>query len=522
MKRFQSAIAIFRFACLSLAGVGAAALAFPTPLNAADRSLSATVTNAFETVVIDAKTAADKATEAAQQALASEPDKSARTKRPKKASDAKSNDKAGTAETAATASEKQATGQPTDKTTGKQSKSETRKESAEKPSPKASDKKNTDAAKTADTEKPDGKIAPAVKDDPAAKSADDAKPGEQPANKAAEAPKPSTAEWPAVEVELARARCTQLLKGVDAVTVPEAPFRKGDCGAMAPVRLISIGKNPEVSLSPPPVVTCDLVVGLTKWVKQDVQPLARRHLGSEIIQMESMSDYSCRMAYGRVGNKLSEHGKANALDIRGFTTRKGEQAIVLSGWGQTKRDVEKQIAAAKAAAAKAEAVKVAAEKANAERAASAAAAADPPATVDKLPRKTLAEGLPKTRNDLALPASVQKDEGFGMAPTRLGGPKDPATTKADLKTGDSKKKSKKDQATLGAAEPETVAALPPELLDQPAVAPAPKNPTSRFLHETHAAACRIFGTTLGPEANEAHRNHFHVDMAERKVRKICD
>ncbi len=45
----------------------------------------------------------------------------------------------------------------------------------------------------------------------------------------------------------------------------------------------------------------------------------------------------------------------------------------------------------------------------------------------------------------------------------------------------------------------------------------------RFLREVHASACRTFGTTLGPEANESHRNHFHVDMAERKNGlKICD
>ena len=36
------------------------------------------------------------------------------------------------------------------------------------------------------------------------------------------------------------------------------------------------------------------------------------------------------------------------------------------------------------------------------------------------------------------------------------------------------------------------------------------------------AACRHFGTVLGPEANEAHRNHFHLDMAERKVKRICE
>jgi hypothetical protein len=53
-------------------------------------------------------------------------------------------------------------------------------------------------------------------------------------------------------------------------------------------------------------------------------------------------------------------------------------------------------------------------------------------------------------------------------------------------------------------------------------APAPLTKVSRFLHDIHDSACRIFGTTLGPEANEAHRNHFHVDMAERKHSKICD
>ena len=64
---------------------------------------------------------------------------------------------------------------------------------------------------------------------------------------------------------------------------------------------------------------------------------------------------------------------------------------------------------------------------------------------------------------------------------------------------------------------ERTAAISPELLATP-----PTGPRARFLREAHAAACRIFGTTLGPEANEAHRNHFHVDMAERKVKKICD
>jgi hypothetical protein len=42
-----------------------------------------------------------------------------------------------------------------------------------------------------------------------------------------------------------------------------------------------------------------------------------------------------------------------------------------------------------------------------------------------------------------------------------------------------------------------------------------------FLHKIHEGACEIFGTTLGPEANGAHKNHFHLDMRERR-HPLCD
>jgi hypothetical protein len=38
-----------------------------------------------------------------------------------------------------------------------------------------------------------------------------------------------------------------------------------------------------------------------------------------------------------------------------------------------------------------------------------------------------------------------------------------------------------------------------------------KGQEGKFLHEAHRRACRYFRVTLGPEFNEAHRNHFHLD-----------
>jgi hypothetical protein len=44
---------------------------------------------------------------------------------------------------------------------------------------------------------------------------------------------------------------------------------------------------------------------------------------------------------------------------------------------------------------------------------------------------------------------------------------------------------------------------------------------AQFLRDIHDGGCKIFGTVLGPEANEAHRNHFHVDMAKRRRSAYC-
>lgn len=337
------------------------------------------------------------------------------------------------------------------------------------------------------------------------------------------APQTVMTQWPQADIDLAHARCTALLKGIDAVTIPEASMRQGECGAPAPVRLVSIGRNPEVSFSPPPIVTCDMVVAMHTWVKSDLQPLAKKHLGAPVIKIETMSDYSCRNAYGRTRSKLSEHGRANALDIRGFTTAKGEAMVLLEHWGPTARDVAAQVAAARLAAEK-----LAQEKAAAERAAQIARAGEkgkPGETGSTAQGRaatgatavgnalrdgasTLTDGLPQVR--ITVPgigvSTGQSRDGtaFSEPASRLGGPKQtpaiPTVAAATAKTDPLKQ------------EPHKPAAADRD----------PASAKSRFLRDAHTAACRIFGTTLGPEANNAHRNHFHVDMAERRSANICE
>lgn len=312
--------------------------------------------------------------------------------------------------------------------------------------------------------------------------------------------------WPPQDVELARARCTALLAGLDAIVLPEPPMRHGECGAPAPVRLVSLGRNPEVSLSQPAVLTCDMVAALAAWVKNDLQPLARRHLGQPVVRLETMSDYSCRNAYGRVKTRLSEHGRANALDIRGFVTAGGEITAVLDDWGMTEREIAAEVAAARVAADEAATRQKAAEMLA--RAAAHAVTAGRhhsapsdtrPAIAAGIARSTIVEGVPElTPTGPAVRSAMAG--GLAFAPPRLGGPKPSAPS--------------------------------PEPVRAAAVLPGPSQPapvdadlTARkalFLREAHAGACRIFGTVLGPEANNAHRNHFHVDLAERASGGFCE
>lgn len=43
-----------------------------------------------------------------------------------------------------------------------------------------------------------------------------------------------------------------------------------------------------------------------------------------------------------------------------------------------------------------------------------------------------------------------------------------------------------------------------------------------FLKELHSGACGIFSTVLGPHANAAHHDHFHVDLKQRRGAAYCE
>lgn len=149
---------------------------------------------------------------------------------------------------------------------------------------------------------------------------------------AATAPVPQEppAAWTADDIIRGRGECMARLAPIVAEIEPLPPLHEARCGLPSPVLLKSIGANSKVSIAPPAVVDCRIVVALHDWLDRVVQPAARRVLDTEIVQITSAGGYQCR---NRAGNeKISAHAAANAIDVLGFRTRQGRSIEVAKSW----------------------------------------------------------------------------------------------------------------------------------------------------------------------------------------------
>ena len=98
----------------------------------------------------------------------------------------------------------------------------------------------------------------------------------------------------------------------------------GECGADDVVRLeaVRLADKTQVAVTPPAIVRCSLAEAIVYWVREDVVP-AVRSLGGPLKSIDNYAAYDCRGRNRIIGAKLSEHGKANALDIRSLKLANG-------------------------------------------------------------------------------------------------------------------------------------------------------------------------------------------------------
>lgn len=89
------------------------------------------------------------------------------------------------------------------------------------------------------------------------------------------------------------------------------------CGGPDLIHLerIILADRSEVAVEPPATLRCEMAEMVVSFVRQDLAPAAT-NMGAALSAIENYDSYDCRGRNRVATAKLSEHGLANALDIR--------------------------------------------------------------------------------------------------------------------------------------------------------------------------------------------------------------
>jgi hypothetical protein len=119
--------------------------------------------------------------------------------------------------------------------------------------------------------------------------------------------------------------CAIRLSELAAFTAQPSLTGPGGCGALDVVKLdaVLMPDRSRVALSPPAMLRCPMAEAVALWVRQEVGPAAVE-LGAALASIANFDSYSCRGRNRVVGAKLSEHGRANALDVRSIRLVNGK------------------------------------------------------------------------------------------------------------------------------------------------------------------------------------------------------
>jgi hypothetical protein len=99
----------------------------------------------------------------------------------------------------------------------------------------------------------------------------------------------------------------------------------GECGAPDVVRLeaVVLADRSQVALSPTAILRCTMAEAVAGWVREEAAPRLHEH-GASLKAIETLASFDCRGRNNILGAKLSEHGRANALDIHALKLADGK------------------------------------------------------------------------------------------------------------------------------------------------------------------------------------------------------
>jgi hypothetical protein len=99
----------------------------------------------------------------------------------------------------------------------------------------------------------------------------------------------------------------------------------GDCGADDAVELsaIALPDQSKVAVSPPAIMRCPMAQQVADWVRDDVEPTLKGL--PPLRALDNLASYDCRGRNNVHAAKVSEHGRADALDVHDFKLADGRE-----------------------------------------------------------------------------------------------------------------------------------------------------------------------------------------------------
>lgn len=103
----------------------------------------------------------------------------------------------------------------------------------------------------------------------------------------------------------------------------------GECGATDAVAMdtVILPDQSKVAVTPPATLRCPMAEEIAHWVRDDVVP-AVKDFGAPLRGLDNLASYDCRGRNNVRAAALSEHGRADALDVRDFKLADGQTLVL--------------------------------------------------------------------------------------------------------------------------------------------------------------------------------------------------
>jgi hypothetical protein len=122
-------------------------------------------------------------------------------------------------------------------------------------------------------------------------------------------------------------QCFLALTSGIAVATAQPPIVAGSgCGATDVVRLdaVVLKDQRRAEFKPAPMLRCTMATAVANWLRDEIADQVLP-LGAPLAGIENYDSYDCRPRNRVAGAEISEHGRANAIDIRSFTLTNGKR-----------------------------------------------------------------------------------------------------------------------------------------------------------------------------------------------------